>query len=63
MAVPSKHFALPIPEGVSEDVACMFGCSALTAYNACIKLKTSMDRAQKATGARHTCCEHVTTSR
>ena len=50
MAIPDKRYVLPIPDAIPDDVACMFGCSAITAYNACLKLKTSVERAEKAAG-------------
>lgn len=51
VSVPEAKYAVPVPEDVGADVACMFGCSALTSYNALSKCRASIERACKDTGA------------
>lgn len=49
-SVTSKQHAVPIPEGLSSDVASLLGCSGVTAYNAVKAALSAVEFAMKFTG-------------
>ena len=44
VSVSDDRFLVPVPDDVTMDVACLFGCSALTSYNAVRKVAPSIKR-------------------
>eukprot|EP00923_Selenidium_pygospionis_P058800 GHVN01103396.1.p1 GENE.GHVN01103396.1~~GHVN01103396.1.p1 ORF type:complete len:386 (-),score=29.18 GHVN01103396.1:761-1918(-) len=51
VSVPDVKHAVVVPDDVGMDVACLFGCSALTSYNAVCKVRGSIEAARKTSGA------------
>jgi NADPH:quinone reductase-like Zn-dependent oxidoreductase len=54
VSVPDVKYAVAVPDDVASDVACLFGCSALTSFNALSKTRASIERACKDTGTHRT---------
>ena len=50
MSIPDTKYAVPVPDDIGMDVACLFGCSALTSFNAISKVRASIENACKDTG-------------
>ncbi|CAH1778870.1 unnamed protein product [Owenia fusiformis] len=51
VSVPNRKFVFKLPDSIAMDAACMFSCSALTAYNAVTRTKPAIANALKMLGS------------
>ncbi|CAH1778864.1 unnamed protein product [Owenia fusiformis] len=45
VSIPNRKFVFKLPDSITMDTACLFSCSALTAYNAVTKTKPAIENA------------------
>lgn len=48
--IPEVQLCVKLPTGVPPEIGCMLSCSALTAYNAVLKVKSSLESAVRIRG-------------
>ncbi|CAH1778869.1 unnamed protein product [Owenia fusiformis] len=51
VSVPNRKFVFKLPDSIAMDTACLFSCSALTAYNAVTRTKPAIENALKMLGS------------